>query len=159
MSWTKGLAYAQDLRDRVLAAPGLLGEVAARFGVSQAYVCTVRARRSRPGLSSAGAQRNHMPPRLAGVKQELPAEVARAPEQTRPDVPRARAAWTGGQPRLPAGQLIFPDQTWATTCMTPTRGPLAQRPALPGIRAGGPLAHHHVCLRAQRPRAAGALGA
>ena len=82
MSWTKGQAYAQDLRDRVLAAPGLLREVAARFEVSQAYVCRVRARCNRLGLSSAGTQRNHMPLRLAGVKEALRAQVAQAPEQT-----------------------------------------------------------------------------
>lgn len=34
-----GQACAQDLRDRVLAMPGVLHEVADRFGVSQAYVC------------------------------------------------------------------------------------------------------------------------
>ena len=38
MSWRRGKAYAQDLRDRVLAAKGRLREVAERFGVSQAYV-------------------------------------------------------------------------------------------------------------------------
>ena len=36
MSWRNGKAYGQDLRDRVLAMPGVLREVAERFGVSQA---------------------------------------------------------------------------------------------------------------------------
>ena len=39
MSWKYGQAYAQDLRDRVMAMPGVLQEVADRFGVNQAYVC------------------------------------------------------------------------------------------------------------------------
>ena len=36
MSWRRGQAYGQDLRDRVLGVPGLrLREVAERFGVRQ----------------------------------------------------------------------------------------------------------------------------
>jgi hypothetical protein len=62
MSWRKGQAYGQDLRDRVLAAPGVLREVAERFGVSQASVCRARARRERLGQSSPGAQ---LPPHAA----------------------------------------------------------------------------------------------
>lgn len=38
MSWQRGKPLAQDLRDRVLAATGLLVDVATRFGVSQFYV-------------------------------------------------------------------------------------------------------------------------
>ena len=82
MSWRKGQAYAQDLRDRVLTTPGVLREVAARFGVSQAYVCRVRARRDRHGQTSPGTQCNHMPLRLAGLEQALRAHVATAPAQT-----------------------------------------------------------------------------
>ena len=55
MSWRRGKAYAQDLRDRVLAAKGRLREVAERFGVSQAYVSRVRSRHERLGQASAGA--------------------------------------------------------------------------------------------------------
>ena len=55
MSWRRGKAYAQDLRDRVLVATGRLGEVAKRFGVSQAYVSRVRSRHERLGQTSAGA--------------------------------------------------------------------------------------------------------
>lgn len=82
MSWRNGQAYAQDLRDRVLAAPGVLREVAERFGVSQAYVCRARARRERLGQSSPGAQRNHMPLRLAALELALREQVASAPVQT-----------------------------------------------------------------------------
>ena len=83
MSWRKGQAYAQDLRDRVLAATGRLREVAERFGVSQAYVSRVRSRHERLHQASAGAQHNHVPLRLAGLKELLLAQVAAAPEQTR----------------------------------------------------------------------------
>ncbi len=82
MSWRRGRAYAQDLRDRVLAATGRLWEVAERFGVSQAYVSRVRSRHERLGQASAGAQHNHVPLRLAGLKEPLLAQVALAPEQT-----------------------------------------------------------------------------
>jgi transposase len=82
MSWRKGQAYGQDLRDRVLAAPGVLREVAERFGVSQAYVCRVRARCNKLGQTSPGAQCNHMPLRLAALEGALREQVARAPAQT-----------------------------------------------------------------------------
>jgi len=82
MSWRKGQAYGQDLRDRVLATPGVLREVAERFGVSQAYVCRARARRERLGQTSPGAQRNHMPLRLAALEGALREQVAKAPAQT-----------------------------------------------------------------------------
>lgn len=82
MSWRKGQAYGQDLRDRVLAAPGVLREVAERFGVSQSYVCRARARRERLGQTSPGAQHNHMPLRLAALEPALREQVAAAPTQT-----------------------------------------------------------------------------
>ena len=82
MSWRRGKAYAQDLRDRVLAAQGLLREVAERFGVSQAYALRVRSRHERLGQTSAGAQHNHVALRLAGLEEPLLAQVALAPEQT-----------------------------------------------------------------------------
>ena len=47
MSWQRGRAYAQDLRDRVLAASGRLRKVAERLGVSPSYVSRARMRRSK----------------------------------------------------------------------------------------------------------------
>jgi transposase len=82
MSWRKGQAYGQDLRDRVLAMPGVLREVAERFGVSQAYVCRARARREKLGQASPGVQCNHRPLRLAALEPALCEQVARAPAQT-----------------------------------------------------------------------------
>ncbi|CAM3481865.1 hypothetical protein [Polaromonas hydrogenivorans] len=82
MSWRNGQAYAQDLRDRVLATPGVLREVAERFGVSQAYVCRARARREKLGQTSPGAQCNHRPLRLAALEPALREQVAAAPAQT-----------------------------------------------------------------------------
>jgi transposase len=82
MSWRNGQAYGQDLRDRVLAMPGVLREVAERFGVSQAYVCRARARHERLGQTSPGAQCNHMPLRLAALEGALCEQVAKVPAQT-----------------------------------------------------------------------------
>ena len=82
MFWRRGQAYGQDLRDRVLAAPGLLREVAERFGVSQSYVSRARSRRNRLGQASPGLQCNHVPLRLAALKAPLLAQVASAPDQT-----------------------------------------------------------------------------
>ena len=42
----------------------------------------VRSRHEWLGQASAGAQRNHVPLRLAGLKEPLLAQVALAPEQT-----------------------------------------------------------------------------
>lgn len=82
MSWRRGQAYGQDLRDRVLQAPGNLCEVAARFGVSASYVSRARVRSQQLGQSSPGPQRNHVPLRLGALKDKVIAQVALAPEQT-----------------------------------------------------------------------------
>ena len=82
MSWQRGKPLAQDLRDRVLATTGLLKDVATRFGVSQSYVSGARKRLSKLGQGSPGVQCNHVPPRLAPVREQLLAQVARAPDQT-----------------------------------------------------------------------------
>ena len=55
MTWRKGQAYGQDLRDRVLAVPGLLREVAERFGVSASYVVLDR----KPSQPNTGAGSRH----------------------------------------------------------------------------------------------------
>ena len=183
MSWRRGQAYAQHLRDRVLLATGTLGEVAERFGVSRAYVSRVRSLCSRLGQTSAGAQANHVPPRLGGLREPLLAQVALAPEQTlaqlcqwvreahgvgvgpttmhktlrqfgltlkkktlhaseqqRSDVVQARADWADGQPELAKARLIFLDETWATTNMTPTWGRSPRGERCPGY---APCGHRH----------------
>lgn len=82
MPWHRGQAYAQDLRDRVLAASGSIHEVAVRFGVSDSYVARVRSKRNRLGETTPGAQRNHILLRLAGLEAALKARVAEQPSQT-----------------------------------------------------------------------------
>lgn len=63
-----------------------------------------------------------------------------ASEQERSDVAAARSTWQSERSALPAGQLVFLDETWATSNMTPTRGRSAK-----GERciARAPLSHRH----------------
>jgi transposase len=82
MSWHKGQAYGQDLRDRVLGAPGSTADVAARFGVSKTYVARARARRRRLGQDTPGVQCGHMPSKLSGLEQALAVRVQAMPDQT-----------------------------------------------------------------------------
>jgi transposase len=82
MSWHRGQAYGQDLRDRVLGATGSLADVAARFGVSKTYVARARSRRRRLGEDTPGRQCNHMPSRLCGLEPMLAGRVQAMPDQT-----------------------------------------------------------------------------
>ena len=76
MSWRRGQAYVQDLRDRVLNAQGSLSEVAQRIAVSLLYVSRVRTRNAQLGQTCPGAQCNHMALRLEERRQELLTQVA-----------------------------------------------------------------------------------
>src|ERR1700734_3727644 len=46
----------------------------------------------------------------------------RATEQTRPDVAAARQLWRRLQPQLKPERLVFLEETWTKTNMTPLRG-------------------------------------
>lgn len=65
MNGRRGRAYSQDLRDRVLAAIGEpIRSAAARLAVSPSYVSKVQSKGRDTGQTTAGPQRNHVPPRL-----------------------------------------------------------------------------------------------
>ena len=67
MSWSRGKAYAQDLRDRVFTyADGgqPVGVVARTLLVSVSYVSKVLGRRHSTGETAARPQRCHVPPKL-----------------------------------------------------------------------------------------------
>src|SRR3954454_6827448 len=69
MAWRRGVAYSQDLRDRVFArcdAGEAVGEIAEALCVTVSYVSKVLTRRSQTGELSARPQRVHVPPKLAG---------------------------------------------------------------------------------------------
>jgi transposase len=85
MSWRQGRAYSQDLRDKVMAAFDA-GEparaVAKRFSVSVSYIYKADLRRRRIGDVAAGAQRCHVPLRLAEHREAILAQVRRHPDAT-----------------------------------------------------------------------------
>ena len=81
MAWRRGQTYGQDLRDRVLACPDMtLVEVATRFEVSPSYVSKVRARLRELGDACPGAQRNHVPLRLAPLVDAVRAQIQAVPD-------------------------------------------------------------------------------
>ena len=78
MTWRPGLAYSQDLRDRVLAYADVgepVGEIAAALCVSISYVSKVLSRRAQTGEISARPQRSHLRPKLAGLYEAIQVEV------------------------------------------------------------------------------------
>jgi len=94
MSWRRGQAYGQDLRDRVLAAMGEpIRMVAARFGVSASYVSKVRSRLRRTGETTARLQRNQVAPRLAPLYEALRGWVAAHSDATIAEL----RAWVGSE--------------------------------------------------------------
>ena len=71
MSWSRGKAYAQDLRDRVFTyADGgqPVGVVARTLLVSVSYVSKVLGRRHSTGETAARPQRCHVPAKLAHLQ-------------------------------------------------------------------------------------------
>ncbi len=82
MAWRSGQAYSDDLRSRVLEAGGSARAVAARFGVSVAYVVKARQRRDRHGELSARPQVSHTPRLLAGLHDAIAAQVRARDEAT-----------------------------------------------------------------------------
>lgn len=82
MAWRRGQAYAQDLRDRVLAAEGSARAVAAQFLVSVSYVIKARQRRDRTGAITPGPQHSHTPRKLASWHDAIVAYAAGHPDTT-----------------------------------------------------------------------------
>jgi transposase len=70
---------------------------------------------------------------ISALKKSL-----RASEQDRADVARRRGLWKQHQDKVPAGRLIFIDETWAKTNMTRLHGRCAK-----GRRLIGKVPHGH----------------
>lgn len=85
MVWRRGLAYGQDLRDRVLSARAA-GQssraVAARYGVSVSYVVKATQRRARTGESTARRSLGRPASKMVAHKAALAARVAAQPDAT-----------------------------------------------------------------------------
>lgn len=91
MSWRRGKAYAQDLRDRVFVlVDGGLGVTAAahQLRVTPSYVSKVLSRRRQTGETAARPQRCQLAPKLAALHDVIQAEVARRPDATLDDLRR-----------------------------------------------------------------------
>ena len=72
MSWRRGQAYAQHLRDRVLAAVdrGMgVYQAAPVFQVSVSWIYKALARRRHSGETTARPQVNHVPPKLYSTRR------------------------------------------------------------------------------------------
>ena len=85
MSWRSGQAYAQHLRDRVLAAidRGMGAYEAARlFQVSVSWIYKALARRRETGESTARPQVNHVPPKLLPYYEAILCKVNEEPDLT-----------------------------------------------------------------------------
>jgi transposase len=82
MTWRRGQAYSQDLRDRILAAEGSARAVAAQFLVSISYVVKARQRRERKGEITPGPQHSHTPRKLAGLHTAIAAYAAEHADAT-----------------------------------------------------------------------------
>ena len=78
----RGQAFSQDLRDRVLAAIGEPIRAVAGALVGASYVSKVRRNARLSGQTTAGAQRNHVAPRLAPDYDALRARVAEQADAT-----------------------------------------------------------------------------
>src|SRR5262245_56857732 len=53
---------------------------------------------------------------------KAPKKTLHASEQDRPDVARRRARWQQHQAKVDPKRLVFIDETWVKTNMTPTHG-------------------------------------
>lgn len=85
MSWRRGQAYAQHLRDRMLAAidRGIgVYEAAPLFQVSVSWIYKALARRRETGESTARPQVNHVPPKLLGQHQAIREKLGAEPDLT-----------------------------------------------------------------------------
>lgn len=135
MAWRRGQPYGQDLRDRVLACPGLtLAQAAARFSVSPSYVSKVRARLRVKGDAAPGPQHNHVPARLAPLPEALRAHFAATPDAKLREV----RAWLATEHKVRVSHAV----PWTAVARlglthekTPARGRAGSR------RRGGSATH------------------
>lgn len=94
MSWRRGKAYSQDLRERGVAAVDggmAVATTAALFTVSVCYLHQVRRRRRWTGETTARPQRGHLGRALAAYHDAIRAEVTARPDVTLNEV----RAWLG----------------------------------------------------------------
>lgn len=85
MGWRQGQSYAQDLRERVLAAVdrGMsVYQAAPVYQVSVSYIYKALARRRETGETAARPQCSHTPPKLLEYHRVIEERVAQYPDAT-----------------------------------------------------------------------------
>src|SRR5216683_6102342 len=144
-----GKPYSMDLRERVVAAVKTGGlschQAAAQFGVGVSTAIVWVRRLHETGSVAPGQMGGHKPKAISGEHRAwllgrtkardftlrgLVAELAErglkqtvvASERDRPDVAHRRAQWHKYQDRIEPERLVFIDETWTRTNMTPLRG-------------------------------------
>jgi transposase len=105
MNWRRGQAYAQHLRDRVLAAVDRGMEVyqaAPLFQVSVSWIYKALARRRDSGETTARPQINHVPPKLLAQHAAIRTKLTADPDLTLTELragcrtsTTSRSAWAG----------------------------------------------------------------
>lgn len=147
MSWSRGKAYAQDLRDRVFAcADGgqPVGVVARTLLVSVSYVSKVLSRRRGTGETAARPQRCHVPPKLAHLRQAIGEHVGAHPDTTLAEL----QAWLR-ETRQVSASLTLLSETLAGLGLTLKKRP-SMRPnrtaTMSHRRAGNGSPHNRVSI-------------
>jgi transposase len=74
------------------------------------------------GRASGTGQRDDDVENPGPARADTEKKSLHASEQQRPDIAQARQAWQAGQSCLDVDPLVFVDETWASTTMTPLRG-------------------------------------
>jgi transposase len=85
MSWKRGKAYGQDLRERVFAASDdgeSVGVIAEMLRVSISYVSKALGRRRDTGETNARPQRCHVTPKLKAHHDAIRERVLAVPDTT-----------------------------------------------------------------------------
>ncbi len=138
MSWRRGQAYAQHLRDRVLAAVDCgMGayQAAPLFQVSVSWIYKALARRRDSGESTARPQVNHVPPKLLAQHAAIRLKLRAEPDLTLAEL----RAWLRDEHQVsisPRGMWKTIRQLDLTRKKDPARcgaGPPRRRRGTPGL--------------------------
>jgi transposase len=142
MLWTRGKAYPQELRGRVLVAHdegGRVGQIARRFKVSVSYVSKVISRREKSGEMTARPQINHVLAKLADHHEAIRGKLNSHTDMTLAEL----QAWLAKEHTVSVSLRVI-HKTLGRMKITrkkssstrPNRiGPTSPRPAPPGAPA------------------------
>jgi len=140
MAWRQGLAYSQDLRERVLAAVNAgrpARDVAALFRVSVSYIYKALGRRRATGLVTPQRGGGSRPAKLAGHEAALLAHLRSKPDATLAELRTWLFETRGVSVSNGALWNALERLGWTLKKSHATRrsrsAPMLPRPALPGV--------------------------